>query len=157
MEARSIPPRVYAGGGGGGRGGILMTELALFAGHNSSVVGAGSLSSWPFDCYHDQKRPAVPPAAAFGVPAGAFSIDCLLTGRHRIDDAALQLRPTTDSLNLLHINKLARTTDIDGQFPFFDYLCVLIYTARELHYSNINHFDSPRCLVWATSWLYTNS
>ena len=128
MEARSIPPRLYAGGGGGGgRGGILMTELALFAGHSSAVVGAGSLTSWPFDCYHDQKRPAAPPAAAFGVPAGAFSIDCLLTGRHRMDDAALQLRPSTDTLNLLHINKLTRTTDLDGQLSSVAYVCILIY------------------------------
>jgi len=111
IEARSIPPRIYSTGGGG-HGGILMTELAMFAGH--SVGGGASLTSWPFDCYHDPKRSAAPPAPGFGVPSAAFSIDCLLTGRHRVDDAGRQLRPSIDSLNLLHINKLARTTDIDG-------------------------------------------
>ena len=110
-ESRSIPPFIYSSGAGG-RGGILMTELAMFAGHRSAVVGAGSLTSWPFDCY--QKRSAAPPARGLGLPAGAFSIDCLLTGRHSIDDASLQLRPSTENLNLLHIGKLARNTDIDG-------------------------------------------
>jgi len=119
IEARSLPPRVYAGGAGGGRGGILMTEMAMFAGRSSAVVvggGGGTLTSWsPFDCCRDQKRSVAPPAPRFAVPPGAFSIDCLLTGRHRVDEAALQLRPNTDNLNLLHINKLTRTADIDGQ------------------------------------------
>jgi len=111
-ESRSIPPRLYSGGHGGG---VLMTELAMFAGHHR-LGGAGSLAtSWPFDCY--PKRSGAPPAATagLGVPVGAFSIDCLLTGRHGVDDSGLQLRPSADNLNLLHIGKLSRNTDIDGQ------------------------------------------
>jgi len=113
MDSRAIAPLIYAGGGGAHGGRLLMTELAMFAGHSNAMVGAGG--SWPFDCFRDQKCTPAPPVSAFGVPAGPFSNECLLTGRHRIDDAAgLQLRPSTDSLNLLHINKLARTADIDG-------------------------------------------
>ena len=113
MEPRAARPRIYAGGGD--RATLLMTELTMFAGHRRDVGGVGgSLASWPFDCYHDQKRGAAP---GFGVPTGAFSVDCLLGRRHGVDDGPVQLRRGIDShsLNLLHVGKLARTTDIDGR------------------------------------------
>jgi len=117
--ARSIAqPRVYAGGPPGGCGGVLMTELAMLAGHRgvrSSLIAPPWPPPSPFDCYHDQAH-RVAAAPEFGVPpAAAFSIECLLTGRHAVDEPGLQLRPGTDNLNLLHIGKLARTADIDGQ------------------------------------------
>jgi len=116
------PPRLYGGGGGDG-GGALLTMLT--GGHPGTTLG-----SWPpppFDCYRgEQKRGAAVAPRGF-VPAGAFSVDCLLNGgggrRHAgvvPDDAHLQLRPSIDNLSLLHVTgKLhARTcADIDGQSP----------------------------------------
>jgi len=113
IEAVAAPPRV------GCRGGLMMTteltQLTMFARHRGALAGGGgSLGSWPFDCYHDQKRGV--PGPGFGVPSGAFSIDCLLTGRRGVDETGLQqLRPSIDNLNLLRVGKLSRTTDIDGQ------------------------------------------
>jgi len=102
----------------GGRNGLL----AMFAGGpGGGPIGAGgpaSFSTWPFDCYGDRKRVHVgPPGPGFG--AGAFSIDCLLTAgrrRHAVEDGALPLSHAVDNLNLIHIGKLARTADIDGQY-----------------------------------------
>jgi len=120
---RRPPHGVYAGSDRAPA--LLMTaELTMLAGHRGPIGagGGGSLSSWPpFDCYHEQTaRGGGVPRRFAGVPAaGAFSVDCLLSGgRHGVDDgsAQLQLRPSFDNINLLHVGKLARTcADIDGR------------------------------------------